>query len=95
MAIIYSTRLQSVKNHEEEKRVYASTQSNHMMDLDDVSEHISEHNSVYSPDVVAGVTKKAVELMGFEAGSLRLPLTEIEEEHAKNLAQAMKDFSEE
>ena len=36
--------------------------------------------------------KKAVELMGFEAGSLRLPLTEIEEEHAKNLAQAMKDF---
>ena len=63
MAIIFSTRLQSVKNHEEEKRVYASTQSNHMMDLDDVSEHISEHNSVYSPDVVAGVTKKLVSCM--------------------------------
>lgn len=63
MAITYSTRLQPVKNHEEEKRVYASTQSNHMMDLDEVSEHISEHNSVYSPDVVAGVTKKLVSCM--------------------------------
>ena len=49
MAIIYSTRLQSVKNHEEEKRVYASTQSNHMMDLDDVSEHISEHTPCIVP----------------------------------------------
>jgi 4-hydroxy-tetrahydrodipicolinate synthase len=36
--------------------------------------------------------KKAAELMGFEPGSLRLPLTEMEPEHAKNLAQAMKDF---
>ncbi len=36
--------------------------------------------------------KKAVELMGFETGSLRLPLTEIEAEHEKNLVQAMKDF---
>ncbi|MFA9378948.1 MAG: 4-hydroxy-tetrahydrodipicolinate synthase [Lachnotalea sp.] len=36
--------------------------------------------------------KKAMNLMGFEVGSLRMPLTEMEEAHAKNLAQAMKDF---
>lgn len=36
--------------------------------------------------------KKAMNLLGFEVGKLRMPLTEMEEEHAKNLAQAMKDF---
>lgn len=36
--------------------------------------------------------KKAMNLMGFEVGPLRMPLTEMEEAHAKNLAQAMKDF---
>ena len=30
--------------------------------------------------------------MGFEAGPLRLPLTEMEPEHAEKLAKAMKDF---
>ena len=29
-------------------------------------------------------------LMGMEVGSLRLPLTEMEEEHAKKLAEEMK-----
>lgn len=36
--------------------------------------------------------KKAVNLMGFNAGPLRMPLTEMEEEHAEKLAQAMRDF---
>lgn len=36
--------------------------------------------------------KKALNLMGFSVGPLRMPLTEMEEAHAKNLAQAMKDF---
>lgn len=36
--------------------------------------------------------KKALNLMGKEVGPLRAPLTEMEEEHAKRLAQAMKDF---
>lgn len=36
--------------------------------------------------------KKAVNLMGMEAGPLRMPLTEISAEHAASLAQAMKDF---
>lgn len=36
--------------------------------------------------------KKAVSLMGFEAGPLRMPLSEIESEHEANLIKAMKDF---
>lgn len=36
--------------------------------------------------------KKAVSLMGFECGPLRMPLTELTPEHQKSLAQAMKDF---
>jgi len=36
--------------------------------------------------------KKGVNLMGFEAGPLRMPLTEMEPEHAGNLAKAMADF---
>ncbi|MDO5133334.1 MAG: 4-hydroxy-tetrahydrodipicolinate synthase [Eubacteriales bacterium] len=36
--------------------------------------------------------KKAVNLMGFAAGPLRMPLTEMEEEHAKKLEQAMRAF---
>ena len=30
--------------------------------------------------------------MGFAAGPLRLPLTEMEEAHAANLAKAMRDY---
>lgn len=36
--------------------------------------------------------KKAVSLMGMEAGGLRMPLTEIEEANAQKLAQAMRAF---
>ena len=36
--------------------------------------------------------KKAVNLMGFECGGLRMPLTELTPEHTKTLAQAMRDF---
>lgn len=36
--------------------------------------------------------KKAVNLMGFECGGLRMPLTELTPEHEKTLAQAMRDF---
>ena len=36
--------------------------------------------------------KKAMNLMGFECGGLRMPLTELTPEHTKTLAQAMKDF---
>lgn len=36
--------------------------------------------------------KKAVNLMGMEVGSLRMPLTEMEEAHAANLAKAMEEF---
>lgn len=36
--------------------------------------------------------KKAANLMGFEAGPLRMPLTEMTEAHAQNLAKAMKEF---
>lgn len=36
--------------------------------------------------------KKAVNLMGFDCGGLRMPLTELIPEHTKTLAQAMKDF---
>ena len=36
--------------------------------------------------------KKAMNLMGMEAGPLRRPLTEMEEEHAAQLEKAMKEF---
>jgi 4-hydroxy-tetrahydrodipicolinate synthase len=36
--------------------------------------------------------KKAVNMMGFKAGPLRMPLTEMEEEHAKKLEAAMRNF---
>ena len=36
--------------------------------------------------------KKALEYIGFEAGPLRLPLTEIGQEHAAQLKQAMQEF---
>lgn len=36
--------------------------------------------------------KKAMNLLGFEVGTLRKPLTELEEEHAKILYQEMKQF---
>ena len=36
--------------------------------------------------------KKALNLMGMEAGGLRLPLTEMEEANVKKLEKAMKDF---
>ncbi len=36
--------------------------------------------------------KTALKYIGIEAGPLRLPLTEMEEEHAKKLRQAMLDF---
>ena len=35
--------------------------------------------------------KKAMNLMGYEAGPLRLPLTEMEADHAALLAEAMKN----
>jgi len=36
--------------------------------------------------------KKALNLMGFEVGSLRMPLSEMEPEHAENLKKAMVEF---
>ena len=36
--------------------------------------------------------KKAVSLMGYEAGPLRMPLTEMEPEHAQKLGEAMEAF---
>ncbi len=36
--------------------------------------------------------KKAMNLMGFECGGLRMPLTELSPEHEKTLAQAMREF---
>lgn len=36
--------------------------------------------------------KKALNLMGMEAGSLRMPLTEMEEANAQKLEKAMKDY---
>ena len=36
--------------------------------------------------------KAGVNLMGFEAGPLRMPLTEMEDAHKENLKAAMKDF---
>ena len=36
--------------------------------------------------------KKAMNLMGLNAGPLRRPLTEMEDEHAEKLAAAMKEF---
>ena len=36
--------------------------------------------------------KAALNLMGFEAGPLRMPLTTMEEAHQKNLKAAMVDF---
>lgn len=36
--------------------------------------------------------KKALNLMGMEAGSLRLPLTDMEEANAAKLEKAMREF---
>ena len=36
--------------------------------------------------------KKAMSFMGWEAGPLRAPLSEMEDAHAEVLKQAMKDF---
>ena len=36
--------------------------------------------------------KKALNLMGMEAGSLRLPLTEMEEANAARLEKAMREY---
>ena len=36
--------------------------------------------------------KEALNMLGWEAGPLRMPLTPMEEEHKEKLRQAMKDF---
>ena len=36
--------------------------------------------------------KKALNLMGMNAGSLRMPLSEMEEKNAARLEKAMKDY---
>ena len=36
--------------------------------------------------------KKALQFIGIEAGPLRMPLTEMEEDHAQMLKKAMDDF---
>ena len=36
--------------------------------------------------------KKAMSLMGFESGTLRLPLTEMESAHVEVLKKAMKEY---
>ena len=36
--------------------------------------------------------KKAVNLMGMEVGGLRMPLTELSEEHTAQLKKAMQEF---
>ncbi len=36
--------------------------------------------------------KKAMQLMGMDCGSLRMPLTELTKEHEESLAKAMKDY---
>ena len=39
---------------------YARVVHNETMNLDDLCEHIAEHGSIYTPDVVTGVVKKFV-----------------------------------
>lgn len=49
-----------------------------------VSELFSEVNPI--------PVKRAMKLMGMDCGPVRMPLTELTEEHEKSLAKAMKDF---
>ena len=61
MARIYIQKYQN-KNEQSTayNKWYARVVHNETMDLDDLCEHISEHGSIYTPDVVTGVVKKFV-----------------------------------
>lgn len=46
-----------------EKKYYATAQSSKFITLDQLCEHIAQHGSLWTPDVVTGVVKKLVNCM--------------------------------
>lgn len=46
-----------------EKKWYATAQSDKYISLDQLCEHIAQHGSIWTPDVVSGVVKKLVACM--------------------------------
>ena len=61
MAIKYSLALRgNPADTDAEKKYYATAQSSKFISLDQLCEHIAQHGSLWTPDVVTGVVKKLV-----------------------------------
>ena len=60
--IDYSLSLRPVNpgNTESEKKVFASAQAREILDIEDLADHIQEHGSPYTADIIVGVARKLV-----------------------------------
>ena len=60
--IDYSLGLRPVNpgDAESEKKVYASAQAREVLDIEDLADHIQEHGSPYTADIIVGVVRKVV-----------------------------------
>lgn len=64
MAINYSlSKRKNPMNKEAAPKVYANAQASGSLSLDEVCEHIAQHGSIWTPDVVNGVVRKLVSCM--------------------------------
>ena len=64
MAIKYSlSKRKNPMNKEAAPKVYANAQASGNLSLDEVCEHIAQHGSIWTPDVVSGVVRKLVSCM--------------------------------
>lgn len=62
MAINYSlgVHLSKPNDKSSEKKVYAHAQAREVLQLEDLADHIQEHGSPYTADIILGVSRKLV-----------------------------------
>lgn len=62
MAINYSLGLRrsNPSDKNSEKKVYAYAQHNDVLDIDQLADHIQEHGSPYTADIIVGIARKLV-----------------------------------
>lgn len=60
--IDYSLSLRAVNpgDAESEKKVFAAAQAREVLDIEDLADHIQEHGSPYTADIIVGVVRKVV-----------------------------------
>ena len=64
MPVKYSLALRkNPMNKEAAPKVYATAQASGNLSLDELCEHIAQHGSIWTPDVVNGVVRKLVSCM--------------------------------